>query len=58
LHKENEVNNPKMDAVVQQEQDRKTNETTNESTHKRQKLSVLADLYQGKNPNKKKIGLA
>ncbi len=52
------MNNPKMDAVVQQEQDRKTNETTNESTHKRQKLSVLADLYQGKNPNKKKIGLA
>lgn len=52
------MNNPKMDAVVQQEQNRKTDETANESTHKKQKLSVLADLYQGKDPNKKKIGLA
>ncbi len=52
------MNNPKMDSVVQQEQNRKTDETANESTHKKQKLSVLADLYQGRNPNKKKIGLA
>jgi hypothetical protein len=52
------VNNPKMDAVVQQEQNRKANETANDHTHKKQKLSVLADLYQGKSPKKKKIGLA
>lgn len=52
------MNNPKMDAVVQQEQNRKSSETANESTHKKQKLSVLADLYQNKSPNKKKIGLA
>lgn len=51
------MNNPKMDAVVQQEQNRKNSETENEAQHKRQKLSVLADLYQGKNPKKKKIGL-
>lgn len=52
------MNNPKMDAVVQQEQNRKGSETDNDHKHKSQKLSVLADLYNNKNPNKKKIGLA
>lgn len=45
------------DHIIQQEQNRKSNETANESTHKKQKLSVLADLYQGRDVNKKEIGL-
>lgn len=50
--------NPQHDNVISKEQDRKNQATTNDHTHKSQKISLLADLYSGKKPNKKKIGLA
>ena len=52
------LTNPKHDNVIDKEQNRKNEETANDHKHKSQKLSVLADLYNNKNPNKKKIGLA